>query len=118
MPDQTLLWIGCGGSSEETQALLGVEGQALDLLDLIDVDGLRLLRHPSLAEHDAPCGRRGGKRRHDGSSRREDHRAPQRCIHVDAQVVRGCDVGSLGPGRTCWRGHRTNTGTLCTALPP
>jgi Ni,Fe-hydrogenase I small subunit len=29
-----------------------VEGQALDLLDLIDVDGLRLLWHPSLADHD------------------------------------------------------------------
>ena len=43
MCDQTLLWIGCGGCSGETQALLGVEGQASDLLDLIDVDGLRLL---------------------------------------------------------------------------
>jgi len=52
MCDQTLLWIGCGGCSGETQALLGVEGQASDLLDLIDVDGLRLLWHPSLAEHD------------------------------------------------------------------
>src|SRR5262245_39570477 len=52
MHDQTLLWIGCGGCSGETQALLGVEGQALDLLDLIDVDGLRLLWHPSLAEQD------------------------------------------------------------------
>ena len=52
MRDQTLLWIGCGGCSGETQALLGVEGQASDLLDLIDVDGLRLLWHPSLAEHD------------------------------------------------------------------
>jgi hypothetical protein len=52
MPDQTLPWIGCGGCSGETQALLGVEGQALDLLDLIDVNGLRLLWHPSLAEHD------------------------------------------------------------------
>ena len=41
--DQTLLWISCGGCSGETQALLGVEGQASDLLDLIDVDGLRLL---------------------------------------------------------------------------
>jgi Ni,Fe-hydrogenase I small subunit len=50
--DQTLLWISCGGCSGETQALLGVEGQASDLLDLIDVDGLRLLWHPSLAEHD------------------------------------------------------------------
>jgi Ni,Fe-hydrogenase I small subunit len=29
-----------------------VEGQALDLLDLLDVDGLRLLWHPSLAERD------------------------------------------------------------------
>jgi len=52
MSGQTLLWIGCGGCSGETQALLGVEGQASDLLDLIDVDGLRLLWHPSLAEHD------------------------------------------------------------------
>jgi len=52
MRDQTLLWIGCGGCSGETQALLGVEGQALDLLDLIDVDGLRLLWHPSWAECD------------------------------------------------------------------
>ena len=52
MSDQTLLWIGCGSCSGETQALLGVEGQASDLLDLIDVDGLRLLWHPSLAEHD------------------------------------------------------------------
>jgi Ni,Fe-hydrogenase I small subunit len=52
MRDQTLLWMACGGCSGETQALLGVEGQASDLLDLIDVDGLRLLWHPSLAEHD------------------------------------------------------------------
>ena len=52
MSGQTLPWIGCGGCSGETQALLGVEGQASDLLDLIDVDGLRLLWHPSLAEHD------------------------------------------------------------------
>ena len=52
MPDQTLLRIGCGGCSGETQALLGVEGQAADLLDLIDADGLRLLWHPSLAERD------------------------------------------------------------------
>ncbi len=48
----TLLWIGCSGCSGETQALLGVEGQALDLVDLIDVDGLRILWHPSLAERD------------------------------------------------------------------
>jgi uptake hydrogenase small subunit len=52
MSYQTLLWIGCGGCSGETQALLGVEGQASDLVDLIDVDGLRLLWHPSLADHD------------------------------------------------------------------
>jgi uptake hydrogenase small subunit len=53
LPDEpTLLWIGCSGCSGETQALLGVEGQALDLVDLLDVDGLRLLWHPSLAEHD------------------------------------------------------------------
>src|SRR5215471_1254473 len=50
--DPTLLWIGCGGCSGETQALLGVEGQASDLLDLIDVDGLRLLWHPSLADQE------------------------------------------------------------------
>jgi hydrogenase small subunit len=50
--DKTLLWIGCGGCSGETQALLGVEGQVTDLVDLIDVDGLRLLWHPSLAERD------------------------------------------------------------------
>jgi hypothetical protein len=52
MPDRTLLWIGCGGCSGETQALLGVEGQASDLLDLLDVDGLRLRWHPSLAEQE------------------------------------------------------------------
>src|SRR5215469_13476339 len=52
MRDQTLLWIGCGGCSGETQALLGVEGQASDLLDLLDVDGLRLLWHPSLADQE------------------------------------------------------------------
>ena len=56
MPDRsdqpTLLWMGCSGCSGETQALLGVEGQALDLLDLLDVDGLRLLWHPSLSEHE------------------------------------------------------------------
>ena len=52
MLDKTLLWISCGGCSGETQALLGVEGQVTDLVDLIDVDGLRLLWHPSLAEQD------------------------------------------------------------------
>lgn len=52
MNDQTLLWIGCGGCSGETQAILGVEGQVSDLLDLLDVDGLRLLWHPSLSEHE------------------------------------------------------------------
>ena len=31
-PRPTLLWIGCSGCSGETQALLGVEGQALDLV--------------------------------------------------------------------------------------
>ena len=35
MNDQTLLWIGCGGCSGETQAILGVEGQVSDLLDLL-----------------------------------------------------------------------------------
>src|SRR5262249_3896671 len=52
MSDRTLLGIGCGRCSGETQALLGVERQVSDLLDLIDVDGLRLLWHPSLAEGD------------------------------------------------------------------
>ena len=50
MPGKTLLWIGCGGCSGETQAMLGVEGQVSDLVDLIDVDSLRLLWHPSLAD--------------------------------------------------------------------
>jgi hypothetical protein len=50
--EKTLLWIGCGGCSGETQALLGVEGQVSDLVDMIDVDGLRILWHPSLAEQD------------------------------------------------------------------
>ena len=50
--DTTLLWIGCGGCSGETQALLGVEGQASDLVDMIDVDGLRIWWHPSLADQD------------------------------------------------------------------
>jgi Ni,Fe-hydrogenase I small subunit len=49
---KTLLWIGCGGCSGETQAVLGVEGQVFDIVDLIDVDGLRILWHPSLAEAD------------------------------------------------------------------
>jgi uptake hydrogenase small subunit len=52
VPEKTLLWIGCGGCSGETQALLGVEGQVSDLVDLIDVDGFRLLWHPSLSEQD------------------------------------------------------------------
>jgi Ni,Fe-hydrogenase I small subunit len=59
MPDEpaahpagpTLLWIGAGGCSGETQAILGVEGQSANLLDLLD-DGVRLLWHPSLAERD------------------------------------------------------------------
>ena len=50
--EKTLLWIGGGGCSGETQAVLGVEGQASDLVDLIDLDGLRMLWHPSLAEQD------------------------------------------------------------------
>ena len=50
MDDQTLLWIGCGGCSGETQAIIGVEGQSTDLLDLLDRDGVRLLWHPSLSE--------------------------------------------------------------------
>ncbi|MEU7813353.1 hypothetical protein [Pseudonocardia sp. NPDC049154] len=52
MSGPTLLWMGCAGCSGETQAILGVDGQVSDLVDLIDVDGLRLLWHPSLAEEE------------------------------------------------------------------
>ena len=45
----TLLWIGCGSCSGESMAILGVDGQATDFLDLLDKDGLRLLWHPSLS---------------------------------------------------------------------
>ena len=45
----TLLWIGCGSCSGESMAVLGVDGQALDLLDLLDHDGVQLLWHPSLS---------------------------------------------------------------------
>ena len=45
----TLLWIGCGSCSGESMAVLGVDGQALDLLDLLDQDGVQLLWHPSLS---------------------------------------------------------------------
>ena len=41
-----------------THALLGVEGQASDLLDLLDADGLQLLWHPSLAERELWPGHR------------------------------------------------------------
>ena len=45
----TLLWISCGSCSGESMALLGVDGQAADLLDLLEHDGVRLLWHPSLS---------------------------------------------------------------------
>jgi Ni,Fe-hydrogenase I small subunit len=45
----TLLWIGCGSCSGESMAVLGVDGQATDFLDLIEKDGVRLLWHPSLS---------------------------------------------------------------------
>src|ERR1700739_374223 len=45
----TLLWIGCGSCSGESMAVLGVDGQATDFLDLLDRDGVRLLWHPSLS---------------------------------------------------------------------
>jgi hypothetical protein len=35
----TLLWIGCGSCSGESMALLGVDGQAADLLDVLDEHG-------------------------------------------------------------------------------
>jgi uptake hydrogenase small subunit len=45
----TLLWIGCGSCSGESMALLGVDGQATDLLDVLDQHGVQLLWHPSLS---------------------------------------------------------------------
>ena len=45
----TLLWIGCGSCSGESMAILGVDGQATDFLDLLEHDGVRLLWHPSLS---------------------------------------------------------------------
>jgi Ni,Fe-hydrogenase I small subunit len=45
----TLLWIGCGSCSGESMAVLGVDGQATDFLDLLDHDGVQLLWHPSLS---------------------------------------------------------------------
>jgi uptake hydrogenase small subunit len=45
----TLLWIGCGSCSGESMALLGVDGQAADLLDVLDQHGMQLLWHPSLS---------------------------------------------------------------------
>ena len=45
----TLLWIGCGSCSGESMAVLGVDGQATDFLDLLNNDGVRLLWHPSLS---------------------------------------------------------------------
>lgn len=50
-----------------------------------------------------------GKGGHDGLSRREDHRTPQRCVHIGAQVVRGCDFGSPGLGSTRRGSHWTST---------
>ena len=32
----TLLWIGCGSCSGESMAVLGVDGQATDFLDLLN----------------------------------------------------------------------------------
>ena len=34
----TLLWIGCGSCSGESMAILGVDGQATDFLDLLEHD--------------------------------------------------------------------------------
>jgi Ni,Fe-hydrogenase I small subunit len=45
----TLLWISCGSCSGESMAMLGVDGQATDFLDLLEHDGVRLLWHPSLS---------------------------------------------------------------------
>lgn len=45
----TLLWISCGSCSGESMAILGVDGQATNFLDLLDQDGVRLLWHPSLS---------------------------------------------------------------------
>ena len=45
----TLLWIGCGSCSGESMAVLGVDGQATDLADLLEQEGVTLLWHPSLA---------------------------------------------------------------------
>ena len=44
-----MLWVSCGSCSGESMALLGVDGQATDLLDLLEHDGVRLLWHPSLS---------------------------------------------------------------------
>jgi Ni,Fe-hydrogenase I small subunit len=45
----TLLWIGCGSCSGESMAVVGVDGQATDLADLLEQEGVTLLWHPSLA---------------------------------------------------------------------
>ncbi len=45
----TLLWIACGSCSGESMAMLGVDGQATDFLDLLDREGVQLLWHPSLS---------------------------------------------------------------------
>ena len=45
----TILWIGCGSCSGESMAMLGVDGQATGLIDLLEHDGVRLLWHPSLS---------------------------------------------------------------------
>jgi len=45
----TLLWIGCGSCSGESMAVLGVDGQATDLADFLDQEGVTLLWHPSLS---------------------------------------------------------------------
>jgi Ni,Fe-hydrogenase I small subunit len=45
----TLLWISCGSCSGESMAILGVDGQATNFLDLLENEGVRLLWHPSLS---------------------------------------------------------------------
>src|ERR1700757_2289615 len=45
----TMLWISCGSCSGESMAMLGVDGQATNFLDLLEHDGVRLLWHPSLS---------------------------------------------------------------------
>jgi len=44
----TLLWIGCGSCSGESMAVLGVDGQATDFLDLLNNDGVLLAAYTAL----------------------------------------------------------------------